>query len=298
MSSAILIQIGQIMFPLIAIVSVGIYIGRRHQPQLETVNDVNLNVFVPALVFYSLTEQNFDFQQYAFLAVSGLILVLTTALVALPIARLAQLEYKTIAPPLMFHNAGNVGLPLLALALGPEGLAAGLILFLVGNITHFGLGSYMLDHDAKWWRSITSPAILAAVLALLLQANNISVAPYLMLPVQMLGNIAVPLMLFSLGVRLAYANVDYWRLGSAVGLLTPLIGIALAFAIIALIPLDRTQAGALLLFGALPPAVMNFLFAERYAQEPAKVSAIVLFGNVLAIAILPLALLYVLPRYA
>lgn len=298
MSSAILVQISQIMFPLIAIVSVGIYIGRRHQPQLESVNDVNLNVFVPALVFYSLTEQNFDFEQYAFLAVSGLILVLTTALIALPISRLAHLEYKTIAPPLMFHNAGNVGLPLLALALGPEGLAAGLILFLVGNITHFGLGSYMLDRDAKWWRSITSPAILAAVLALLLQANNVSVASYLMLPVQMLGNIAVPLMLFSLGVRLAYANVDFWRLGCVVGLLTPLIGISLAFAIIALVPLDSTQAGALLLFGALPPAVMNFLFAERYAQEPAKVSAIVLFGNVLAIATLPLALLYVLPRYA
>ena len=222
---------------------------------------------------------------------------LSTAMIATPIARLTQLEYKTIAPPLMFHNAGNVGLPLLALALGPEGLAAGLILFLVGNITHFGVGSYMLDRNAKWIRSLTSPAILAALLAFALQANSVTVAPYLMLPVQMLGNIAVPLMLFSLGVRLAHANVDYWRLGSFIGLLTPFIGITLAFIIIALAPLDRTQAGALLLFGALPPAVMNFLFAERYAQEPAKVSAIVLFGNVLAILTLPLALLYVLPRY-
>ncbi len=297
MSTSIFIQIGQIMFPLIAIVSIGIYIGKRHNPQLDSVNNVNLNVFIPALVFYSLTEQKFIFEQYALLAIGGLALVLVTALIAFPVGRVMREEYKTIAPPLMFHNAGNVGLPLLTLALGPEGLAAGLILFLVGNITHFGLGSYMLDRDAKWLRSITSPAIIAAVCAFLLQAGSIEVAPYLMLPVQMLGNIAVPLMLFSLGVRLAQANVDHWRIGSVVGLLTPLIGIILAFIIISLLPLDRTQAGALLLFGALPPAVMNFLFAERYMQEPAKVSAIVLFGNVLAIFTLPLALLYVLPRF-
>ena len=297
MSTTVLIQIGQIMFPLIAIVSVGIYIGRRHAPKLDSINEVNLNVFVPALVFYSLTQQKFIFEQYALLAFGGLALVLITAFIAFPVGRLLNIEYKTVAPPLMFHNAGNVGLPLLALALGPEGLAAGLILFLVGNITHFGLGSYMLDHDAKWIRSLTSPAIIAAMLAFLLQANRIEVASNLMLPVQMLGNIAVPLMLFSLGVRLAHANVDHWRVGSVIGLLTPLIGIGLAFIIISLLPLDRTQAGALLLFGALPPAVMNFLFAERYAQEPAKVSAIVLFGNVLAILTLPVALLYVLPRF-
>jgi predicted permease len=51
------------------------------------------------------------------------------------------------------------------------------------------------------------------------------------------------------------------------------------------------------MFGALPPAVMNFLFAERYQQEPTKVSAIVLIGNSAAVVTLPLALLYVLPNY-
>ena len=297
MSTPIFIQIGQIMFPLIAIVSVGIFIGKRINPQLDSVNHINLNVFVPALVFYSLVQQDFDFTQYALLTLGGLVLVLATAIIAIPVAHIMKIEYKTVAPPLMFHNAGNVGLPLLALALGPEGLAAGLILFLVGNITHFGLGSYMLDHDAKWVRSLTSPAIIAAVLAFFVQFGQVQIASYLMLPIEMLGNIAVPLMLFSLGVRLAHANAEYWRVGSLIGVLTPCIGILLAFAIIVVLPLDRTQAAALLLFGTLPPAVMNFLFAERYAQEPAKVSAIVLFGNVLAIITLPLALLYVLPRY-
>ncbi len=295
---SIAIQIGQIMFPLIAIVSVGIFIGLRKHPELDSVNDINLHVFIPALVFSSLLQQQFKFKEFALLGLSGLGLVLFTAVIVIPFARLFKIEYRTLAPPMMFHNAGNIGLPLMSLALGPKGLAAGLILFLVGNITHFGLGSYMLDQNAKWIRSLTSPAILAAILALLLQSQNIQLASFIILPIHMLGSIAVPLMLFSLGVQLTKANFDFWKLGLLVAILTPAIGVALALIITTFVPLEKTQIGALILFGALPPAVMNFLFAKRYQQEPTKVSAIVLVGNLLAIITLPLALLFVLPRFS
>ena len=295
---SIAIQIGQIMFPLIAIVSVGFFIGVRKHPELDSINDVNLHVFIPALVFSSLLQQQFEFKEFALLGLSGLGLVLLTAVIAIPLAKLFNIQYRTIAPPMMFHNAGNIGLPLMSLALGPKGLAAGLILFLVGNITHFGLGSYLLEQNAKWIRSLTSPAILAAVLALFLQAQSIQVASFIILPIQMLGSIAVPLMLFSLGVQLAKANFDFWKLGLLVGILTPAIGVALALIIATFVPLEKTQIGALILFGALPPAVMNFLFAKRYQQEPTKVSAIVLVGNLFAIIALPLALLFVLPRFS
>ena len=50
----------------------------------------------------------------------------------------------------------------------------------------------------------------------------------------------------------------------------------------------------LLVFGALPPAVLNFLFAERYRQEPQRVASIVLIGNLAALFFLPLALALVL----
>tara|TARA_R110002096_G_scaffold63740_1_gene156081 strand:- start:639 stop:1529 length:891 start_codon:yes stop_codon:yes gene_type:complete len=295
---SIAIQIGQIMFPLIAIVSVGIFIGIRRHPELDSINDINLHVFIPALVFSSLLQQQFEFKEFALLGLSGLALVLITAVIVIPLARVFNIEYRTLAPPMMFHNAGNIGLPLMSLALGPKGLAAGLILFLVGNITHFGIGSYMLDQNAKWIRSLTSPAILAAILALLLQSQNVQVASFISLPIDMLGSIAVPLMLFSLGVQLAKANLYFWKLGLLVGFLTPAIGVVLALIIASVTPLEKTQIGALILFGALPPAVMNFLFAKRYQQEPTKVSAIVLVGNLLAIITLPLALFFVLPRFS
>ena len=54
------------------------------------------------------------------------------------------------------------------------------------------------------------------------------------------------------------------------------------------------DAAMLFVFGALPPAVLNFLFAERYRQEPQRVASIVLIGNLAALIFLPLALAWVL----
>ncbi len=105
MPTSLLIQIGQIMFPLITIVSVDVYVGKQQNPQLHSINEANLNVFVPALVSYSLSQKSFVFEKYAILGLCGLILVLVTALIVMPIARLLRLDYKTIAPPMMFHNA-------------------------------------------------------------------------------------------------------------------------------------------------------------------------------------------------
>ena len=56
------------------------------------------------------------------------------------------------------------------------------------------------------------------------------------------------------------------------------------------VEMDQMQHGLLLLFGCLPPAVLNFMVAEQFRQEPAKVASIVLIGNVLSLVFVPLGL--------
>jgi predicted permease len=57
-----------------------------------------------------------------------------------------------------------------------------------------------------------------------------------------------------------------------------------------LLELNESDAALLMLFGALPPAVLNYVFAERYQQEPAKVASIVMIGNIGSLVFVPLAL--------
>lgn len=40
----------------------------------------------------------------------------------------------------------------------------------------------------------------------------------------------------------------------------------------------------------LPPAVLNHMFAERYGQEPEAVAAIVIWGNLASLPVIPLTL--------
>lgn len=54
------------------------------------------------------------------------------------------------------------------------------------------------------------------------------------------------------------------------------------------------QLQMMVLFTMLPPAVMNYLFAERFHIEPTNVASMVLFGNFLCLFTLPLLLIFAL----
>ena len=294
---ALVYQIISIMFPIVAIVSVGWILGRVSNIEMDTANRLNLDVFVPALVFSSFSDKTFSLAPHVSLALAGLVIVLGAGLVALIISKTTRYNFRTIAPPMMFHNAGNVGLPIMSLAFGKAGLVTGLVLFLVGNLTHYGLGTYILSAGQGIKIMLRQTVIWAAVFALIINASPVLIPNSLMLPVTMLGQIAIPLMLFSLGVRIASIDFQEWRIGLIFAVLTPVIGFAIAFALVMLYDFTAIQAGSLLLFGALPPAVMNFLFAERFNQQPQSVASIVLLGNLFAMITLPLALAYVLTDY-
>jgi len=113
---------------------------------------------------------------------------------------------------------------------------------------------------------------------------------WLMLAIRMTGDAMIPLMLISLGVRMATVSWGGWNLGVIGALVCPLTGIAMSALLAPVLGLDATQAGLLILFGCLPPAVLNFMVAEQYNQEPGKVASIVLIGNGASIVFVPIAL--------
>ena len=138
------------------------------------------------------------------------------------------------------------------------------------------------------------PSVIAALAGLTVSSLSIGVWPPLLLAIRMLGDICVPFMLFALGVRLAHARITDVGFGSFGAVLRPVTGLALAGLSARWLALPPAQAALLLVFGALPPAVLNYMFAERYQQEPDKVASMVLLGNLAALVFLPLALAWVL----
>ncbi|MEQ8939279.1 MAG: AEC family transporter, partial [Gammaproteobacteria bacterium] len=159
------------------------------------------------------------------------------------------------------------------------------------------LGSFMLNKQPNVLRMLLSPMIVAVILALIMSLLKVQISSTLLEPVRMLGQICVPLMLFALGTRLIDMRLSEWKIGMLAAVLAPVSGIAIVMVLLQFMELTQLEQGALFLFGALPPAVMNYMFAEHYQQEPAKVAAMVLFGNAFTVISLPLALAYALPRF-
>ncbi len=289
-----LIRIVSILFPLFAITALGYYVARRLKPDLSHANRLNLEVFVPALVFGAMAGKDFHIADYLPLLLAGLAVIVASGLVGWVAARAFGIAPRTLVPPMMFNNCGNLGLPLAVLAFGDAALAPAVVLFVVSNLLHFSFGAWLLDPRSGWARAWQSPPVLATFAGLAVGLAGIEVWPPLLTAIKMVGDIAVPLMLFALGVRLAESRIDAVGFGLLGAVLRPLAGMVAAWAVMRLIGLPPREQALLLVFGALPPAVLNFMFAERYGQEPDKVASVVLIGNLAAVVFLPLALLLVL----
>ena len=96
--------------------------------------------------------------------------------------------------------------------------------------------------------------------------------------------------LLALGVRMTDVSFKSWRIGLVGAVVCPLSGLVCASLLELVIPLNAIQRGQLFLFASLPPAVFCFIIAEAYQQEPEKVAAIVMLGNLAALAFVPLGL--------
>lgn len=289
------IRIVEVIFPVIAVVGVGIWAGRFHQPEMAVANRLNMDYFTPALVFTVLANGDFHLREFSWLAVAAALAMLAAGAVGYMTARLLNEDPKTVALPIMINNSGNLGIPLALLAFGKEGMAAAVVLFLISNIFHFTIGPWVLDHDARLSAVWKTPMLVAAALGLTCNLLEFHVWAPLMFAVRTLGDISVPLMLFALGVRLCDVHLTETKTSLITAVVRPVSGIAISAFLAWAMNLPPLQTAELILFGSLPPAVMNYMFAERYNQEPQKMASIVMIGNIAGLIFIPLALLIVLP---
>ncbi|MCB1858518.1 MAG: AEC family transporter [Gammaproteobacteria bacterium] len=289
-------QIFGIVFPLFALVLVGFFYGRYRTPDMAAANQMNMDLFIPALIFHVMSNKEFELAQYGDLAVAAMVVVLGSGLIAWPIARLFGYPVRTFIPPMMFSNSGNMGLPLALFAFGEQALPAAVVLFIVENTLHFTLGMRMMDPRASLLAIFRVPMLLATLAGLLVGLLKIPLPQVLLVPIEMAGQVAIPLMLFSLGVRLTAVDLKDGRIGLVGALVCPGSGLLIAVLLQPVLQLAPDQFGMLLVFSVLPPAVLNFMIAERFGQEPHRVASIVMLGNLSSIVIIPLMLAVVLSR--
>jgi predicted permease len=283
-------RIAGIMAPVLTMIGVGWLYARRHAPDLSAINRMNMDVFAPALIFSALASRDFSIADNRWLLLASALIVLGSGVLAWGVARAARVPARTFVPPMMFNNCGNMGLPISVLAFGQAGLAPAVAMFVVSNLIHFTLGARIVDPRASVRQLLLTPMNLATLAGFAVAATDLPRPALLMSSLELVGQATIPLMLFALGVRMVSVSRSSWRIGLLGALVCPLTGLAVALAIDPLLPLQAEQRGLMYIFASLPPAVLNFMVAERYNREPGKVAAIVLVGNIASVVFLPIGL--------
>jgi predicted permease len=283
-------RIADVIIPVFLIVAIGYGYARRQPPDLTVFNRIALDVLAPVLVYSALAAKDFRLADHVPLLIGGTVLILGGGLLAWPLARAFGAQPRTLVPVVMFNNCGNMGLPLALLAFGPANFGAAVALFSVSNLFHFSLGARITSSQARTRDLLTSPLMIGTALGFLSALTDVRPPDVLLSGLKLLGDALLPMMLFALGVRLTSLT----RAGLALGLLgalaRPLIGLVIAIPLAWVLGIEGAARGQLLLFAALPPAVMQFMLADRYHQEPDKVAAMIMLGNALAVVFVPLAL--------
>ncbi|MGF1729782.1 AEC family transporter [Photobacterium kasasachensis] len=280
-----------ILFPVFAIVLIGYVISRHLKPDFKPINRINMDVFVPALIFSSLVTMKPDTTQVTLLA-AATCAVLLPGLLMFALCRFRKITFKAWGPPQMFRNSGNLAIPLFSYTFGDTAIGSAVLLFVVSTTLHITVGMALLSKKGplSLQQLLKTPLLLATLAALAFNLLEIPVWRPVYEATQLLGQASIPVMLLSLGAQM----VNLRMAGLRIGLMTTLFSLgtgAITFAVIYLfIPLPHQQLQMMVLFTMLPPAVMNYLFAERFNVEPTNVASMVLFGNFFAVVTLPVLL--------
>ncbi|HIO96654.1 MAG TPA: AEC family transporter [Leucothrix sp.] len=281
-----------VLFPIFVLILIGFVYAKYNAVNMETANRMNMEIFIPALLIDALSRQSFSILDYKTLALVAVLVILSSGVLAWLFAKAFKLSVPMFVPSMMFNNSGNMGLPLAVLAFGEDALSAAVILFLAENLLHFTLGTYIVNGKISWWNLLKMPVNIATIIGLVLSFTRWEMPEIIYTPIHLLAQIVIPLMLVSLGVRMTQIDFSAWRIGLIGAVVCPLVSVIPAFIILLFIPLEPMQRAQLLVFATLPPAVLNFMFAEKYQKSPIEVASIVAVGNGFSIVSLSLMLLY------
>jgi predicted permease len=299
----VLERIVGIILPVFIIIALGYAYGRFRgdsvKSDMRSVNLVSMDVLCPLLIFTALASKDFDIAHNSVLILAGALISLGSGLLAWPVVRLFGYDPRSFIPPMMYNNCGNMGLPLAVLAFGEADLSSAVALFIACNLVYFSVGVKIIEAGREqrtpFWTFLRSPMMVAIAIGLLFAAFRITLPEPLLDALKLLGSACIPIMLFSLGVRMMDVSLRSWHIGLMGAIVCPLAGLVPAWVLDQLLPMTAMQRGQMYLFAALPPAIFCFMLAEQYRQEPEKVASIVLLGNVAALVFVPVGLWMGLP---
>jgi len=284
-----------VIAPVFISAGVGFIWAKQKRPyDVDLVTALMTNIGTPCLVFYSLVDAKLDPNAFASMAMLAIMAIAAMAVIAALILKIIGYDYRVFLPSMMFTNCGNMGLPLCLLAFGEKGLAIAIVFFTVSVVAQFTIGMMIAAGSMSFSELVRIPIIYAVLAAVVLLLLDIELPAFIANTTHILGGMTIPMMLITLGVSLARLQVSALPRSTMMSLLRLVLGFGVGAGLAQLMGLEGLERGVLIVESAMPVAVFNYLFAQRYSRAPEEVAGMVVISTAISFATLPALMWYVL----
>jgi len=280
-----------VVLPVFSIVLLGWWLAGRSRMDLPTLSNLALMVTSPALMFSVLGGAAVDFGSWGVLVAGTLWILVGTAALALLYLWFDGSDRRGLLLPAIFWNAGNLTLPLARLAYGDAGLEAAAVIYVTVAILNSTVGLWIAKGESGLSEIVRMPLAYGSVGGLVLAISGKTLPRLVMEPIEMLGAMAIPLLLINLGMHLRSLVLREIRHTVVVVAIRVMGGAACAVLFIALLGVTGVERKVLLLASIMPAAVINVIIAQRYSTDPSLVASAVALGTLISLVTIP-AMLY------
>lgn len=284
------------VIPLFTTIGLGFVFRKATKVQIGPLIGYTINIGAPFLVFNQLYT--------AELGVEAARMVMAAAATLLGITLLSWLVLKGLGDgpvgpallPSVLPNAGNMGLPLVTFAFGEKALPLAIAYFIVSSLYTNTVGVFLAASDRSregLMGTLRLPLIYAALAGFLLNQLQVQLPYFLQNTIKLIGDTAVPLLLITLGAKLAEIGGDINVRGSIASSVLRLAGGFLVGLLVAHgLGMGGLERKVLVLQSSMPSAVFSYLLSERFQARPELASSTVVITTTASLFTIPALLLY------
>ncbi len=280
------------VFLLAAIGFVWVKLGFEYRVQFVT--RMAMTLAVPCLIFTALMRTEVEPEALAALSLATLLGYAIVMVVCFALVKALRLEVQTFLAPLIFGNTGNLGLPLALFAFGEVGLGYAVVVFAIMAILSFTIGIWMVAGRGSLKRVVQEPLVAATLLGALFLWQGWETPEFLTNALDLIGQMAIPMMLITLGVAVARLETNAMTQSVFLSVIKVVICVAAGWSAAVLFGLDTIAAAVLVVQLATPVAVTSYLLAEKYGADAQPVAGLVVASTLLSVLTLPLILAFVI----
>lgn len=291
----ITLTILEIVAPVFLLASVGfVWVKLGFEYRVQFVTRLGMSLATPCLVFVALMQSEIEPASLGALSLAGFAAYGLVGIVMWGLVLIGRLDRQTFLAPLIFSNTGNLGLPLALFAFGDVGLGYAVVVFGVSAVIQFTVGIWLVSGGGSPLRMIQEPLVHATLLGALFLVMGWETPRFLTNALDLIGQMAIPIMLITLGVAVARLSISSLAQPVSLAALKVVISAGCATSVGLWFELDPVAFGVLVLQLATPVAVTSYMLAEKYGADANAVAGLVVVSTVMSVVALPLILLFVL----